>query len=233
MKTDRESTVRFFKRNAGIRMTSAGPRSTLASCCGSLSERSWRAWCQANYDRWKAESPAPARTARCARQDSERLPSKVPPSSPNRRSCAGTGASVASMAVWTRGLSESTEPVRTGRTLADKTLTFGATSTEIVCAAYCAVTRLPRRPGRDSRGPSIFPPSSSKFSLLAHAAGAPSLTGRLSLAGPMRSLRRRCSRLSPQRESNATAPAALRPLRQPRPPWGLGPWCARARKSPI
>jgi hypothetical protein len=219
MKTDRESTVRFFKRNAG---TSAGPRSsTLTSCCGSLSERSWRAWCQANYDRWKAESPAPARTARCARQDSERLPSKVPPSSPNRRSCAGTGASVASMAVWTRGLSESTEPVRTGRTLADKTLTFGATSTEIVCAAYCAVTRLPRRPGRDSRGPSIFPPSSSMFqvSLLAHAqaAGAPSLTGRLSLAGPLRSLRRRCSPLSPPAGVECHSASGAAP-RQPRRP---------------
>ncbi len=35
--------------------------------------------------------------------------------------------------------------------------------------------------------------------MLAHAAGAPSLTVRLSLAGPLR-----CSPLSPQRESNAT-----------------------------
>ena len=54
-------------------------------------------------------------------------------------------------------------------------------------------------PGGTRAGPSIFPPSSSKFSSLAHAAGAPSLTVRLSLAGPLR-----CSPLWPQRESNAT-----------------------------
>jgi hypothetical protein len=40
-------------------MTSSGPRSSsTTSCCGGSIREKVAAWCQANYDRWKAESPA-------------------------------------------------------------------------------------------------------------------------------------------------------------------------------
>ena len=57
IKTGRESTVRFFNETQGDDESRTQIFNINERLWGSIREKV-AAWCQANYDRWKAESPA-------------------------------------------------------------------------------------------------------------------------------------------------------------------------------